>query len=107
MFKKGHQDSNGRKFILQTPPGEQAVRAVIEEDSGESARLWIHLVWQEDWTSPTAVFAKSKFIKGKIVYQKDPKEMLFYAREYCIRDNAMTFSSHEDGPFSTILPDDT
>jgi len=111
MFQQGHVGADGRKFSVETPPGKSTPRALIVEDSendpGTHSKLWIHLVWQEDWTSPTAIFAKSKYIRGKIVYQRDHQELLFFSREYCIKDGVCTFGSYEDQTYSTILPDDT
>ena len=39
-----------------------------------------YLIWQEDWTSNP--FARSKFIKGKIAYQRDPRARDYYCRPY-------------------------
>lgn len=105
MFSQGHVAKDGRVFSIQAPPGETCPRAFIEEDSvtaGKRDRLWLHLVWQEAWT--TNPWASSKYIKGKIVYQRNPKEIEFFSREYCIKDGVFTFSNWEDDPFDTILP---
>lgn len=107
MFKEGHVAEDGRRYAIEAPPGERCPRAFIEEDSssGEREKLWLHLVWQEDWTSNP--WSRSKYIKGKIVYQRRPEELEFYAREYCIKDGAFQFSMYEDAPFTTILPGET
>ena len=47
----------------------------------------IYLTWQEDWTSNP--FARSKFIKGKLVYQRDPAVPAYYARPYGYRDGVL------------------
>lgn len=48
---------------------------------------------QEDWT--TNPFARTKFIKGKIVYQRAPDESVYYARPYAYRDGVLSIP---DGP---------
>lgn len=50
-------------------------------------RYFIYLIWQEDWTSNP--FARSKYIKGKLVYQRDPSEGRYYARPYAYRDGVL------------------
>lgn len=106
MFQKGHLAQDGRRFFIEAPPGQIVPRAIIEEDSTSNEsrrRLWVHLVWQEDWTSNP--FSKSKYIKGKLVYQRKPADLQFFAREYCIKDGVFTFSVYEDGPHDSVLPD--
>jgi len=109
MFSEGHVDKDGRRYAIEAPPGETSRRAFIEENcpSKPKARdkLWLHLVWQEDWTSNP--LARSKYIRGKIVYQRDHKDIEFYAREYTIRDGVFSFSAYEDQAFDTMLPDDS
>uniref|UniRef100_A0A7S3ESB9 Uncharacterized protein n=1 Tax=Haptolina ericina TaxID=156174 RepID=A0A7S3ESB9_9EUKA len=62
-------------------------RAYIEQaQSGE--RYYISLIWQESWTSNP--FASSKFIIGKIVYQRDPSSASLYARPYAYKDGVLS-----------------
>lgn len=107
MFQEGHRAEDGRKFFIEAPPGQTVPRAIIEEDSSNDTRrrLWVHLVWQEDWTSNP--FSKSKYIKGKLVYQRSPADLQFYAREYCIKDGVFSFSLFEDGARDSVLPDES
>jgi len=109
MFAKAATAPDGRRYSIEVPPGENSSRALIEEDSlsgpkssGKRDKLWLHLVWQEDWT--TNPFSSSKYIKGRLIYQRDPKELIFYAREYMFKDGVMTFSDFEDRPYSSLLP---
>jgi len=107
MFQTAHVASDGRRYAIEAPPGEKSSRAFIEEENtttSQREKLWLTLVWQEDWTS--SPFARSKYIKGKIVYQRNYKELEFYSREYMIKDGVMTFSDFEDPPFLLkMLPD--
>lgn len=110
MFSEpdGHVAEDGRRFAIEPPPGETCLRAFIEEDNAETGnreKLWLHLVWQEDWTS--SPFSSSKYIKGKIVYQRSANKLEFFSREYCIRDGVFSFSVFEDAPFNTVLPADS
>jgi len=108
MFTQASMAADGRRYAVEVPPGENSSRAFIEEESmanprsGKRDKLWLHLVWQEDWT--TNPFSSSKYIKGKLIYQRDPKESIFFAREYMIKDGVMTFSAFEDQPYSSMLP---
>merc|ERR1712032_797961 len=55
--------------IVSTKLGETAPRAfMLQETAKRAVRLYVHIIWQEDWT--TNPFARTKYIKGKIVYQK-------------------------------------
>jgi len=81
--------------------GREAVRAYLEQE-GQISKVFLHLVWQEDWTSN--LFARSKYIKGKIVYQKDPQALQFFPRRYSIVDGIMTIALTEDLPFESVLP---
>jgi len=79
-------------------------RAYIEQlATGE--RYYIYLIWQETWTSNP--FARSKFILGKIVYQRDPRAKKLYARPYSYKDGVLTVPVN--GPeevVSSVLPSD-
>jgi len=79
------------RFGVDTHAG--ARRAYIEQiRSGE--RHYIFLIWQESWTSNP--FASSKFIVGKLVYQRDPSSPLLYERPYAYKDGVL--SVPVDGP---------
>jgi len=80
-------------------------RAFLEQasDSGVT-RQYISLIWQEDWSSNP--FTSRKYIKGKIVYQKDPQSLEFFARQYSIVNGSFTIFEYEDKPFGSVLPGD-
>lgn len=61
----------------------------------------MNYIWMEDWTSNP--FSRSKFLKGKIIYQRDLEAMVFVARQYRILDGEVSFWDHEEDPFSTLL----
>mmetsp|Transcript_57124 Transcript_57124/g.105636 ORF Transcript_57124/g.105636 Transcript_57124/m.105636 type:complete len:417 (+) Transcript_57124:73-1323(+) len=92
---------NGRRFGIETV--EKARRAYFEQDcDGKVERMYVSLVWQEDWTSNP--FARSKFIKGKIVYQKDLNATCFHSRQYAITNNVFSISEIEDESFTDVIP---
>mmetsp|Transcript_11227 Transcript_11227/g.20494 ORF Transcript_11227/g.20494 Transcript_11227/m.20494 type:complete len:379 (+) Transcript_11227:119-1255(+) len=91
-------------------------RAYIEEDLGGSrSRMLIYLVWQEAWSS---MMSKSKFIRGKICYQKSKPghsaaggkrctRRGFFSREYQIRDGQLSIApKSEEEEWPALLPPD-
>lgn len=62
----------------------------------------MHIFWQEDWTS--CPLAYHRYIKGKLVYQKDPEKLEFWLRQYQIDDGHAHIAEFEEGPIETILP---
>uniref|UniRef100_A0A7S3F3Q0 Uncharacterized protein n=1 Tax=Haptolina ericina TaxID=156174 RepID=A0A7S3F3Q0_9EUKA len=81
-----------------------AMRAYIEFiESGE--RMYIYLIWQETWT--TNPLARSKFICGKIVYQRAPRDSFFLARPYAYRDGVLSVTAGAAlDEFASVLPPD-
>ena len=70
-----------------------APRALIV-DVESRAHYYIYLIWQEDWTSNP--FARSKYIKGKLVYQRDPTLPEYFARPYAYRDGVLSVPPHAE-----------
>ena len=68
----GEVDGKERAYIEQLATGE---------------RYWLYLIWQEDWT--TNPFARSKYVKGQIVYQRSAGDGAYFARPYKIEDGAV------------------
>ena len=59
--------------------GEGRPRAYIDcVTSG--VRYYVCWVWQEDWSSPVSL--SRKFIKGKLVYQREGERGRFFARPF-------------------------
>jgi hypothetical protein len=85
--------------------GEEVVRAFVYHEMAPREVLYICFLWQEDFTLNP--FASSKYIKGKIVYQRDPDVTEFFARQYEIIDGAMEIADFEEGPTTSVLPDDS
>lgn len=79
-------------------------RAFIEQVvSGE--RYYVYFIWQEDWTSNP--FARSKFIRGKIAYQRDPAAPQLYVRPYAYRDGTLDVPQDaQEYQIATALPPD-
>merc|ERR1712048_824922 len=105
LFQQEGQQKHGVRFGIEKVGSQPAARAFLEKESDEDGdRLHIHLVWQEEWTSNP--FARSRYVKGKIVYQKDPQALQFYARQYSILNGSMTISDYEESSFTSVLPGD-
>ena len=68
--------------------GGKSRRAYIEQaaeaGAGSGERYYVYAIWQEAWT--TSPVARSKFVRGKLVYQRDPNVASFFARPYEYRD---------------------
>jgi len=79
---------------------EQVVRAILE-NSQTNEILYLIFLWQEDWTQNP--FASSKFIKGKLVYQRSEGLSEYFYRQYEIHDGALVIADFEDGPASDIM----
>eukprot|EP00927_Polykrikos_kofoidii_P086884 TRINITY_DN9867_c0_g2_i1.p1 TRINITY_DN9867_c0_g2~~TRINITY_DN9867_c0_g2_i1.p1 ORF type:complete len:388 (+),score=64.06 TRINITY_DN9867_c0_g2_i1:335-1498(+) len=81
--------------------GEEAHRAYIQSEDNISQRLYVQVFWQEDWSmSP---FSRSKYIKGKVVYQKIVSACQYFSRQYEIHDGVITISKFEEPPFTDVL----
>lgn len=93
---------------VKSRTGEEAFRAYIQtaldNKKGKIGRLYVHMFWQEDWT--TNPFASKKYIKGKIVYQKLVNAAQFFSRQYEIHDGTIIISGYEEPAFSSIIPSD-
>ena len=90
-FDVGEVDGKERAYIEQLATGE---------------RYWLYLIWQEDWT--TNPFARSKYVKGQIVYQKDPNTAAYYARPFAYRDGVLSVPADArlEEAVPTVLPPD-
>lgn len=77
--------------VRQLAPGRPRA-SIVDEASG--TRYWIYLIWQEDWTSNP--LSRTKYIKGKLVYQREHDEARFYARPYAYRDGVLSVPSGAD-----------
>ena len=67
--------------------------------------MWIYFIWQEEWS--TSLLSTKKFLKGKIVYQRDPEEPAFYVRQYEIKGEELRIGELEEGPFGPgVMPSD-
>ena len=90
-FDVGEVDGKERAYIEQLATGE---------------RYWLYLIWQEDWT--TNPFARSKYVKGQIVYQKDPNAAAYFARPFAYRDGVLSVPADArlEEAVATVLPPD-
>merc|ERR1740121_1919662 len=92
---------NGWCFGLEVVANPKAVRAFISKE-GSTDRYYIVLFWQEDFTSNP--FARSKYIKGKFVYQKEPAKNEFFARQYEVHDGKAHIADIEEASSASIMP---
>merc|ERR1719453_2026762 len=65
---------------------------IVDRASGE--KLFFFLIWQEDWT--TNPLARNKYIRGKIVYQKDATQPVYYSRQYTFANSRLTIFPYEE-----------
>lgn len=92
----------GISRVAGSPNGESPRAWVEQFIDGQSCRYWLLAIWQEEWSSNP--FAFTKYIKGKLVYQRQPTDDQFFSRSYSIVNGVMTLSEDEDSPFSSPLP---
>ena len=92
LFSKAGASSDGKlRFGLTTPPpslgngsaappgSELRLRAYIDcVTSG--VRYYVCWVWQEDWSSPVSL--GKKWMRGKVVYQREGAAGRFFARPF-------------------------
>eukprot|EP00658_Telonema_sp_P-2_P067842 TRINITY_DN5677_c0_g1_i3.p1 TRINITY_DN5677_c0_g1~~TRINITY_DN5677_c0_g1_i3.p1 ORF type:complete len:377 (+),score=99.09 TRINITY_DN5677_c0_g1_i3:157-1287(+) len=98
FFQHGGGECAGLSFSIEMVNG--SARAVIQKGD---CRMWLSLVWQEEWT--TSVMARKKFLKGKIVYQRDCNDECFFVRQYEIIGDALEIVDEEEGPFGPrVIP---
>jgi len=95
------QSKDGWRFGIETAPSSSS-RAFIERDAGDGGRLYWHVVWMEDWTSNP--FARAKYLRGKIVYQKDLSVVSFCARQFSIVNGRIQISEHEEMLATSVIP---
>merc|ERR1719210_286994 len=81
--------------------GPEAPRAFIQQE-GRTGRLFVHLIWQEDWTANP--FARSKYMKGKLVYQKVVGAVQYFSRQYEIHDGNVLIADREERAWESLLP---
>jgi len=103
LFDQRHS-KDGWCFGIETEPGSLS-RAFIEREGGDVGRLYWHVVWMEDWTSNP--FARTRFIRGKIVYQKDLSVVSFCARQFSIVNGRIQISEHEEHLGISVIPSDS
>jgi len=107
LFKQGSIIGDWRfgLDVVGVGSGVSTWRAFIEHVTKNPAeKLYVYFLWEEDWTSDP--FAPSKYIRGKIVYQKDLKYPVFYSRQYEIHDGKAIISNYEEPSTKSVIPDD-
>jgi len=107
LFKGKASGYNGLNFGIEAVPSSKSKntssRAFIEQViEGKVQKMWLTLVWQEEWTSNP--LSRSKYIKGKVVYQKDNQVQEFHSKAYTIENGKMILSDVEDFAFLKPIP---
>lgn len=100
--------NNGWRFgieIVTNLEGRSVPRAFIKRDDGKSGgALYVMSLWQEDWTANP--LARSKYIKGKILYQRNIRALRHFSRQYDIKDGVIEISDFEELQSDEMLPGD-
>jgi len=104
LFAQDSAGPPGMRFGIETMSNkaQQSTPRAYLVNNSDGSKLYLYIVWQEDWTSNP--FSSKKYIKGKIVYQKEPQGRVFFSRQYCIQSGSVSISEVEERPFKTILP---
>mmetsp|Transcript_48212 Transcript_48212/g.153901 ORF Transcript_48212/g.153901 Transcript_48212/m.153901 type:complete len:413 (+) Transcript_48212:103-1341(+) len=105
LFQEGGLVRGWRLGLEQLAPDRGGVRAFLQEEdsaSGAGERFYVHLFWQETWSSNP--FSRSKYILGKIVYQKELGGTEYFSRQYGITDGAPHIADFEEPAGSSVLP---
>ena len=68
----------------------------------QSQCFYLLLVWQEAWTSN--VLASTKFIEGKLLYQKSPNGTEYFSCPYRIENAEITVHFEREEVFTDVLP---
>lgn len=107
VFTQGHA-KDGLSFGIEAAtasPQRRAARAFVDlETKGRRERMYLHLVWQEEWS--TNPFTRSKYVKGRIIYQLNLEAGEFYSRQYLILNGVMNILDIEGRPTVAVLPSD-
>lgn len=106
IFQKG-ESTNGWLFGIDVVEenGMKVPRAFLTQEGNKHGdHFYVILMWQEEWT--TNPFSRSKYIKGKLVYQKRPKALKHWSRQYEIWDGVTYISDFEEPAPDAILPND-
>jgi len=105
-IREGHI-IRGWRFGLTRVPCEAGAasvpRAFIarEGKAGDGSVFYLHFLWMEDWTSNP--LASSKYLKGKLVYQKQPRDSQLFSRQCEMRDNTLFLADFEEPAFTSAL----
>lgn len=117
-----HKNSPGHSAALYAP-----LAALLDEEAGANADIlfglertvhgvwratvrpreqsqcfYLLLVWQEAWTSN--VLASTKFIEGKLLYQKSPNGTEYFSCPYRIENAEITVHFEREEVFTDVLP---
>lgn len=106
LFEQG-QCYGGRSFGIENASAKNPCPRAYMETFAAGTVERVHLVgiWIEDWTSNP--FARSKYIKGKLIYQKRIDFLRFTARQYHIVAGStpeVAIWEDEDPSFEDMLP---
>jgi hypothetical protein len=107
VFGQAAAMKDGWRFGIEDAgaSADRAARAYVEKETSDGPdRMYLYLIWQEDWTNNP--FARSKYIKGKIVYQRELKADEFFSRQYMITNGVMSLIDYEDSIGDSSIPGD-
>jgi len=101
LFNKGVKHGDLSFVIHQDGKRPRSCICVNDAKGAVKEQLYIFLIWQEDWTINP--FARSKFLKGKVVFKHHPGEPFFYAREYLLKDGIFKFTGEDTDEFTDMF----
>jgi len=95
LFSSAGTTSDGKlSFGVLMQHGADARARAFIDDVASGARYLICWVWLEDWSSPLS-WGK-KFMKGKLIYQKEAAPEYYYARVFEFADGLLLVPSGDD-----------
>ena len=91
--------------LMRVDAGEQRLiwRATLSSAEQPGVTRYLVLVWQELWSSP---LARTRWIQGKLLYQREPGEQVFYAAPYRISGKAITVDVEAEERVTGLMPPD-
>lgn len=114
LFSKASNDGKLRFGLAPAPPallppngdGVPRPRAYIDCLTS-NVRYFVCWVWQEDWASPVSL--GKKWMKGKIIYQREDQPSAFFARPFRFVDGGglqLPIGAGSEERVDAVLPSD-
>ena len=97
MFREERSTDDTRCTIEDVAEGRRAAITL-----GDEPPMFLYFIWIESFSD--SILSTKQFVRGKIAYQRDPLQPVYFCRTYhCQMENKtiprMQISKHEQGPF--------